>query len=77
MSGLVTNDAVKALQAYAPMVMEDIRRSYPAYIVQIFRLENFPELQAFVRDHYVIDGNVEFFVPPYKIHLYRRRHDIQ
>lgn len=73
MSILVTNDALKALQAYAPTVMEDLRRSYPAYVVQIFPLEWLPELQSFVRDHYVIDGDVEFFVPPYKIHLYRRR----
>jgi 4-amino-4-deoxy-L-arabinose transferase-like glycosyltransferase len=73
MSALVTNEAFKALQAYAPMVMEDLRRFYPAYIVQIFRLEDFPELQAFVRDHYVRDGDVEFFAPPFNIHLYRRR----
>jgi 4-amino-4-deoxy-L-arabinose transferase-like glycosyltransferase len=73
MSALVTSDAFKALKAYAPMVMEDLRRSYPAYIVQIFRLEDFPELQAFVRDHYVKDGDVEFFTPPFSIHLYRRR----
>jgi len=73
MSLLVTNDGLKALQAYSHTVMEDIRSSPPAYIVQIFRLEDFPELQAFVRDHYVIDGNLEFFVPPYKIRLYRRR----
>lgn len=73
MSVLVTNDAIKPLRAYAPMVMEDLRRSPPAYIVQIFRLEDFPELQTFVRENYVRDGDVEFFAPPYKIHLYRRR----
>jgi 4-amino-4-deoxy-L-arabinose transferase-like glycosyltransferase len=73
MSMLVTNEANKAIQAYAPMVMEDLRRSYPAYIVQIFRLEDFPELQAFVRDHYVREEDVEFLLPPFNIHLYRKR----
>jgi 4-amino-4-deoxy-L-arabinose transferase-like glycosyltransferase len=73
MSALVTNNAFKAFEAYAPIVMEDLRRSYPASIVQIFRLEDFPELQAFVRDHYVRDGDVEFFAPPYTVHLYWRR----
>ena len=42
---------LRHLQAYAPMVMEDIKKSPPAYIVQIFPLEDFPELQTFVRDH--------------------------
>jgi 4-amino-4-deoxy-L-arabinose transferase-like glycosyltransferase len=72
MSMFVTNNSLKAFQAHAPMVMEDIRKSQPAYIVQIFRLEDFPELQDFVRDQYIIDKNLEFFTPPYKIHLYRR-----
>lgn len=75
MSELVTNNSLKTLEAYAPMVMEDIRKSPPAYIVQIFPLEWFPELQAFVRDLYNTDKNVEIPVPPYRIGLYRR-HDI-
>jgi 4-amino-4-deoxy-L-arabinose transferase-like glycosyltransferase len=77
MSILVTNDAFKALKAYAPTVMEDIRKSRPAYIVQLFSLEYFPDLQTFVRESYVLDRNVEIPVPPHWIHLYRRRHDIQ
>ena len=55
MSLLVTDNPVKALQAYAPTVTEDIRKSHPAYIVQIFPLEDFPELQTFIRDQYIID----------------------
>jgi len=75
MSFYVTHNPLEALKAYAPMVMEDLRKSPPAYIVQIFGLENFPELQVFVRDLYNMDKNVEISVPPYKIGLYRR-HDI-
>ena len=75
---LVTDDAPKALKAYAPMVMEDLRKSHPAYVVQIFRLENFPELQTFVRDQYVADRSVELPVRPYyRICLYRKRADNQ
>jgi 4-amino-4-deoxy-L-arabinose transferase-like glycosyltransferase len=72
MSMLVTNDAIKAFQAHAPKVMEDIRRSPPTYIVQMFRLEDFPELHAFIRDHYTAVTDVEFPVAFYKIQLYRR-----
>jgi hypothetical protein len=77
MSILVTNDARKALQAYAPMVMEDIRKFRPAYIVEIFRLEDFPELQTFVRNGYMLDRSMELPVPPNKIHLFRRSLDNQ
>jgi 4-amino-4-deoxy-L-arabinose transferase-like glycosyltransferase len=73
---LVTDSPLKTLQSYAPTVMEDIMKSYPAYIVQIFPLEAFPELQAFVRDRYVAEKDVEFLVAPYKIHLYRRSFDM-
>jgi 4-amino-4-deoxy-L-arabinose transferase-like glycosyltransferase len=76
MSQLVTDKPLQALQRYGPMAMEETKRSPPAYIVQIFPLELFPELQTFVQDQYMVDGDVEFFVPPYthyKIHLYRRR----
>jgi len=73
MSILVTDNPLKALQAYAPTVMEDIRKSHPVYIVQIFRLEDFPELQTFVRDQYIIDKGIGLSVPPYRICLYRRR----
>ena len=75
MSFYVTHNPLEALKAYAPMVMEDLRKSPPAYIVQIFGLENFPELQVFVRDLYNMDKNVEISVSPYRIGLYRR-HDI-
>jgi len=75
MSFYVTYNPLDALKTYAPMVMEDLKKSPPAYIVQIFRLENFPELQVFVRDLYNMDKNVEISVPPYRIGLYRR-HDI-
>ena len=77
MSMLVTGRALEALQAYAPIVMGEIKRSHPAYIVQIYLLEDFPELQTFVRDQYVVDKEVRFPVQPYRILLYRRRHDIQ
>jgi 4-amino-4-deoxy-L-arabinose transferase-like glycosyltransferase len=72
MSQLVTNNGLKALQAYAHTVMEDIRKSQPAYMVQIFRLEDFPELQAFVENYYTVDQNVEISLPPFTIRLYRR-----
>jgi 4-amino-4-deoxy-L-arabinose transferase-like glycosyltransferase len=77
MSILVTNNPFKALQAYAPIVMEEIGKSHPAYIVEIFRIEDFPELQTFVRDQYMVERSVELPMPPHWIHLYRRRHDIQ
>ena len=72
MSHLVTDDALRALEAYAPTVIEDIKKSPPAYIVQIFFLEDFPELQAFVRDHYRIDKVIKMSVLPHGIRLYRR-----
>ena len=77
MSFLVTNNSLKALQAYAPTVMEEIGKSHPAYIVEIFPIEYFPELQTFVRDQYMVERSVELPMPPHWIHLYRRRHDIQ
>lgn len=76
MSSLVTDKPLEALKVYAPIVMEDIKRSPPAYIVQIFPLEDFPELQAFVRAHYMVDKDMEVSLP-YGIHFYRRRLDIQ
>jgi 4-amino-4-deoxy-L-arabinose transferase-like glycosyltransferase len=77
MSFLVTNNSLKALQAYAPTVMEEIGKSHPAYIVEIFPIEYFPELQTFVRDQYMVERSVELPMPPHWIHLYRRRPDIQ
>jgi hypothetical protein len=44
-------------------------------ITEMSRLEEFPDLQAFVRDQYFIDWSVELPIPFYKINLYRRRHD--
>jgi len=76
LSSLVTGNRLKALEAYAPVAIEEIRKSKPTYIVQIFPLEYFPELQAFVRDKYVAEKDVEFLVPPHKIHLYRRSFDM-
>ncbi len=67
MSFLVTNNSLKALEAYAPTVMEDIRKSPPAYIVEIFRLEDFPELQTFVRDQYMVERSVELQNQPVDI----------
>ena len=77
MSRLVSNNSLKALEAYAPMVMEDLKKSRPGYIVQIFRLEDFPELQTFVQDYYMVDRNIEFDLPPWRIRLYQRRLDNQ
>jgi len=77
MSRLVSNNSLEALKAYAPMVMEDLRKSRPGCIVQIFRLEDFPELQTFVQDCYMTDKNIEFDLPPWRIRLYRRRLDDQ
>jgi hypothetical protein len=73
MSQLVTDKPMEALKAYAPIVMKEIRRTSPAYIVQIFLMEDFPELHAFILDHYTLDRNVELPAPPYKIGLYQRR----
>jgi 4-amino-4-deoxy-L-arabinose transferase-like glycosyltransferase len=72
MSRLVTNNSLEALKAYAPMVMEDLKKSCPGYIVQIFRLEDFPELQAFVQDYYMADEKIGFYLPPWRIRLYQR-----
>ena len=77
LSQFVTDNLAVALRAYAPIVMEEIKRSPPAYIVQIFRLESFPELHAFVQDHYIIDENMTFFFSPHRIRLYQRRQAIQ
>lgn len=76
-SQFVTGSSAAALKVYAPIVMEDIKRSPPAYIVQIFRLESFPELHTFIQDHYTIDENMTFFFPPHRIRLYQRRQAIQ
>jgi hypothetical protein len=73
MSQLVTDNSLKALQTYAPTVMEEIRKSPPAYIVQIFRLEDFPELRTFVQDHYRVEMDIQLNVPPYSVRLYRRQ----
>jgi 4-amino-4-deoxy-L-arabinose transferase-like glycosyltransferase len=72
MSPLVTDKPLQALQTYAPTLMEEIRKSPPAYIVEIFRLEHFPELQTYVRDHYMVDRDIKLSVPPYRVRLYRR-----
>ncbi len=76
MSPLFTDNFHRALRTYAHIVMEDITKTPPAYIVQIFPLEDFPELQAFVRARYMVDKDMEVSLP-YGIHFYRRRLDIQ
>jgi 4-amino-4-deoxy-L-arabinose transferase-like glycosyltransferase len=77
MSRLVIDDSMKALQTYAHTVMEEMRKSPPVYIVQIFRLEDFQGLQTFVQDHYKVEMDIALNVPPYIIRLYRRCHDNQ
>ena len=69
----VTGDLSEALRAYAPTVMAEIRRSSPVFIVQIFPLEIFRELQSFVQDHYQIEMNVEVPGTSFRINIYRRR----
>jgi len=69
----VTDNPAKELRAYAPVVMEDLRLSPPAYIVQIFDLENFPELQWFVQERYQAEIMVEVPGTSLRIHLFRRR----
>lgn len=69
----VTDHPGKALRAYAPVVMEEIKQSLPAYIVQIFELENFPELKEFVLNHYQIEMNAVVPGTSFHINLYRRK----
>jgi hypothetical protein len=76
-SMLVTHNRQEALQIYASTVMEDLRKSPPAYIVQIYPLEWFGELEALVRDQYIMEENLEFYTPPYHGHLYRRRPEMR
>lgn len=79
MSLNVTGNSLIALKAYTPVVMEDIRGAPPAYIVQIFPLEWFPDLQSFIQDQYVLDRSIELPLSmlPKRFHLYRRRLDRQ
>jgi hypothetical protein len=72
MSQLVTDNSLKALQVYAPKVMEDIKKIPPAYIVQIFPLEYLPEFQTFVRDHYKVEMEINLNMLPYRVRVYRR-----
>ena len=69
----VTHDPYRALQAFAPIVMEEIRRARPAYVVQMIRLEDFPELQRFIWDHYEIEEIFEIPSSNRKVNLYRRQ----
>ncbi|MDI7259855.1 MAG: glycosyltransferase family 39 protein [Thermodesulfobacteriota bacterium] len=77
LSTVVTNNAFEALRAYAPKVMEEIRISPPAYIIEIMYLENFPELETFVKNYYEIDLTLKLPTFPYRIHLHRRHPDVQ
>ncbi|OGP76537.1 MAG: hypothetical protein A2V86_05060 [Deltaproteobacteria bacterium RBG_16_49_23] len=69
----VTSNPGEALRDYGPVAMEEIKKSFPIYIVQVFRLENFPDLQSFVRDHYLLEMNVDVPGTPFRINLYRRK----
>jgi 4-amino-4-deoxy-L-arabinose transferase-like glycosyltransferase len=75
MDKLVTGDRLKALMAYAPVVMKDLKQFCPVYIVQIFPLEFLQEFQTFVQDHYKVEMEINLNVPPYRIRLYRRSVD--
>jgi 4-amino-4-deoxy-L-arabinose transferase-like glycosyltransferase len=75
MDKLVTGDRLKALMAYAPVVMKDLKQFCPVYIVQIFPLEFLQEFQTFVQDHYKVEMEINLSVPPYRIRLYRRSVD--
>jgi 4-amino-4-deoxy-L-arabinose transferase-like glycosyltransferase len=77
MSQLVTDDSLKALQAYAPVVMEDLERSRPVYIVQIFPLDFLQGFQNLVRTHYRLETQIALNVPPYRVCLYRRFRDTE
>ena len=77
LSSVVTNDAFEALRAYAPKVMQEISISLPAYIIEIMYLENFPKLKTFVNEYYEIDLTEKLPTYPYRIHLHRRRPDVQ
>jgi hypothetical protein len=76
-SQLFTGKGLQTLQAYAPMVMEDLKKSHPVYIVQIFPLEFFQEFQTFVQNHYSAEVHITLNVPPYRVCLYRRSRDIE
>ncbi len=71
-SQLVTDKGLQALVAYAPVLMEDLKKSRPVYIVQIFPLEFFQEFQTFVREHYSLETDITLNVAPYRVRLYRR-----
>lgn len=83
MSPNMTQDPVGALNSYSAIVMEDIRQSRPQYIVELFRqfvegqqyfeLATFPELQAFVRENYLPDGDADREFRRFGIGLYRIR----
>jgi 4-amino-4-deoxy-L-arabinose transferase-like glycosyltransferase len=69
----VTGNPGEALRAYGPVAMEEIKKSFPAYIIQVFRFEDFPDLQSFVRDHYLLEMTMDLYGTPFKINLYRRK----
>jgi len=77
LSEIVTEKPMEELRKYAPIVIKDIRRSKPIFIIEIIRLEDFPELQALVKKYYELDKAIEFFTPPYRISIYRRVKDIE
>lgn len=72
-----SNNAQEALQSYGAKVMKELSQSPPAYIIKIMNLENFPKLRTFVMEHYEVDKNVEIFIHPFRIQLYRKQPAIQ
>ncbi|MFB3887242.1 MAG: ArnT family glycosyltransferase [Thermodesulfobacteriota bacterium] len=74
-SQLVTDKGLQALLACAPVLMEDLRKSRPVYIVQIFPLEFLQEFQTFVQSHYRPEAHITLNIPPYRVSLYRRFRD--
>jgi hypothetical protein len=76
MSRNVTDRAPEVLRIYAPLVMEDLLKSPPAYIVQLdyqgYTLEVFPELQRFVQAHYQLDEEAGTYLAALGIRLFQR-----
>lgn len=77
LSEIVTEKPLDELRTYAPVVINEIKKSKPVFIIEIIRLMDFPELQEIVKKYYDLDRIIEFSTPPYKIFLYRRVRDIE
>lgn len=77
LSEIVTGKPLEELRTIAPIVINEIKRSKPVFIVEIIPLIDFPDLQKIVEKYYELDKLIEFPTPPYKIFLYRRVRDIE